>query len=209
MNWQRMVTISIVVTSLLSWGCSTISPAVTYYSLLNTEGQNFSEPTKFNDPIQDHSMAIQIGPVNFPRYLQRSQIVTRSQGAQLTINEFHRWGSKLEEEMLAVLRDNLSSLLSSPRVVVYPETAHFPLDYHIVIDVHRFDGILGKDVSLNTRWMIVDPTTHQALHIMQSDISQAIRDESYDALVTAHNLALMQLSQEIKINLVNYISKLD
>ncbi|MGD8283632.1 MAG: ABC-type transport auxiliary lipoprotein family protein, partial [Desulfobacterales bacterium] len=61
-------------------------------------------------------MAIAIGPVTIPAALDRSQIVTRDGTNKIRLSENHRWAGPLQQDIAAVLADNISGLLKSERV---------------------------------------------------------------------------------------------
>ena len=61
-------------------------------------------------------MAIGIGPIKFPEYLEGAQIVTRTGRNSLELAEFHRWAGSLKKDFLRILAENLSTLLSTDRV---------------------------------------------------------------------------------------------
>ena len=90
---------------------------------------------------------IGVGPVRFPEYLGRPQIVIRTGQNKLQVSEFHRWAEPLDESFLRTLGENLSVLLSTNQVFSHPWLGSTQLDYQVAVDVMRFDGNLGEDVT--------------------------------------------------------------
>ena len=56
---------------------------------------------------ETNNMFIGIGPIRFPAYLDREQIVTRTAQNRLDISENDRWAEPLEENFTRVLSQNL------------------------------------------------------------------------------------------------------
>lgn len=140
---------------------------------------------------------IGVGPINLPEYINRPQIVTRKSKHQFNVSEFKRWIEPLNDSISRLLVINLSNNLNSNQIYWVPRSdRQYPLDLRVVIDVGRFDGQLGKDVSLEARWSIFDKQDQPALTRV-SIIKESTRDQSYEALVAAMNKALQQLGLEI------------
>lgn len=66
----------------------------------------------------EQRMAVAIGPVAIPDYLNRPQIVSRSGPRELKLAEFERWAGSLEEDISRVVAENLSVLLAPDNVTV-------------------------------------------------------------------------------------------
>jgi uncharacterized lipoprotein YmbA len=145
----------------------------------------------------DKGIAIGVGPIKLPEHLDRSQIVTRTSSNELELAEFDRWAGSLADDFSRVLAENLSILLSTDRVSLYPWRKSIPVQYQIVIDVTRFDGELGKSASLITRWTVFSARTKKVLFMQKSRINEASGAPTYKAMVVAQSRALAQLSREI------------
>ena len=200
MNIKRFAVLrSLLIISILSVLVSACgrSPAVKYYALSGT-------PIAATSSAKD--MAVTIGPASFPRSLLRNQIVTRQGDEQLKVDEFNVWSAPLQFEFLRVLGDNISTELGSDRIVIYPTTASFDVDYRVVFDVIQFDGVLGESLTLRVRWAIKPPGA-EVVAVGTFSNTQAITDgdKSYDALVAAHSAAIAELSQEITTELQSLV----
>jgi len=149
---QRLLLLAIIIlgTSTVMAGCGS-SPVTRYYVLAplsNSEGGNKPAGNK-DDP------AIGIGPVQFPKYLDRPQIVTRSSRNQIDIGDFYQWAEPLKDNFINVIAVNLSILIPTERIVVYPWSRSTPIGYQVLIEVTRFEGKLGGDSMLTARWSIL------------------------------------------------------
>jgi len=181
-NWMVAVVVGL---ALLQTGCARSKPARFY--LLSA----LSPAAGAND---DPGMSLGIGPIEFPKYLDRSQIVTRGSRNRLNFGEFDRWAEPLEENFARVLSENLAELLSTDDVVQYPWKRSTRIDYQIIITVNRFDAILGGDTVLHVRWRVVDADGRTIIPPRASRISEPTASSGYEAIVQAGSRALEELS---------------
>ncbi len=102
---------------------------------------------------------------------------------------------------------NLSNELSSNRVFWLPRRdRQYPLDLRVSVDIGRFDGTLGKEVTLETRWIVFDKNDNP-LQTHISIIHEPVKGQTYEALVIAMNNALTKLSLEIAQAAKKHIKK--
>ncbi len=140
---------------------------------------------------------IGVGPVHIPEYLNRPQIVTRTSLHHMNVSEFNRWVEPITDSINHFLVINLSNNMSSNRVYWVPRQNHqYPLDIRIAIDIGRFDGQLGEEVSLEARWSIFDKD-EQLVLTKVSLITEPVKGTNYNELVIAMNRAIQTLGKEI------------
>lgn len=173
-------------------GCGIKSLPVEYYTL-NVPAQKGIVAL----PVAAADVALGVGPATFPEYLERPQIVTRMGANQITVNEFHRWAGSLERDFLRVLAQNLSMLLDTHKVVVYPADEWFDVHYRVVLDVQQFEGRPGQEVFLSVGWLVTEPRHRAVLSVQHSNITEPVSAPVYSALVAAHSEALSRLSAAI------------
>ena len=177
---------------LLVLGC-TSSPPTRFYTLSSLQeggGELRGSPS-------DQDLAIGVGPIKFPEYLDRAEIVTRSSSNKITLSHFDLWAGSLAEDFNQVLAENLSVLLSTENVIVYPRLRPGLAKYQITMDVIRFDGSLGGDVSLIVRWAILEGKERKTVSVRKSTIIEPSGPQGYEAMVAANSRALEKLSREI------------
>src|SRR5580704_4660938 len=89
-------------------GCSPLAPRPNYSRFLIlaplARGANPAVTTASTPARQ---LAIGIGPIDFPDYLRRSQVVTRSSPNQIELSTVDRWGEPLDKNFQRVLSENL------------------------------------------------------------------------------------------------------
>jgi uncharacterized lipoprotein YmbA len=142
-------------------------------------------------------LALGIGPVALPEYLNRAQIVTRTGEHQLELAEFDRWAEPLSRNFIRVLVLNLSTLLSTDRVALHPWNRSTPIDYQVTVDVGRFEAGSEGTASLLVRWSIVGGPERKILRVRQSTFSEPIGSEGYEATVASMSRLVGALSREI------------
>jgi hypothetical protein len=173
-------------------GCSS-TPATKFYKLNSLPSGQQENPVLF--PGED--MAIGVGPVELPEFLDRPQIVTRKSQNQLEISEFHRWAASFPRDFSRVLAKNISTLLPADRVAVYPWGDTFSPTYQIKLNVEQFDGQLGGQGFLRVIWSVMGQEEANELVVRKTLIEQPVLPHDYAGLVAAQSNALATLSREI------------
>jgi len=148
-------------------------------------------------PLADQDLAVGIGPVRFPAFLDRPQIVARTTRNQLRVDEFHRWGGSLEDDFLRVLSENLAQLLGTSRILVEPAEVRFPLDFRVVADVLKFEGTPDGDAVFKVRWGVLDTHMLQALVIREDTYRSRAANSEPGAIVAALSETLSAFSRDI------------
>lgn len=192
-RWFRYFVWSFVIAMAVFSGCRGTTPRVEFYQLdADRQGLEDEEITGM-----DQTIAIGVGPMEFPPLLDRPQIVTRTGKHTFKVDEFHRWGGTLSQHFLEVLTVNLSILLRSNHVAAHPWEEFFIPDYRIFIDVHAFEGFLDGDVRFVATWTITDGEGRKPLLARKSIIREPVQGKNYEAYIEAQNRALSIFSQEI------------
>ena len=120
-------------------GCMSVADPTKYYVL---------SATPLREPAPSASVsntAIGVGPVLIPGYLDRVQIVTRSDHDAVEVAMYDRGAEPLESGIAQVLADNLSTRVGSERIAVFPWRGGVArvLDYQLAIVVLRFASSTG------------------------------------------------------------------
>ncbi len=183
-----------------------IASVIVGFSLLTQIGCSSSGPSRFYllsalSPAEGarngQGMSLAIGPIEFPKYLDRPQIVTRGSGNQIYIGEFDRWAEPLEHNFARVLAENLAELLSTDNVVQHPWKRSVRIDYHVLVTVNRFDATVGGDTVLHVRWTVSDGEGKTIVPMRASRIAESPASPGYEAIVQAGSRAVEQLSRQI------------
>lgn len=153
------------------------------------------------------SIAIGVGPVVFPAYLDRPEMVTRVSPNELKVDEFHRWAEPLKNNFTGVLAENLSVLMGTDRVAVFPWTRATPIDYQVTVFVTQFLGEVGGKNTLTARWRIFRGDGKELLATRQSSFTVQALSDDIAGLVEAQSRALEELSTAIAAELRLIASK--
>ena len=182
---------------LLVSGCATTSRPVDFYTLSPTAVAGMPE-----SPVANcRDVVISIGPVVWPGYIDRPQIVTRLSPNRISFDEFHRWAGPLKEDFQRVLIENLSGLLQTDYVVKYPGKLGYNSRYRVLIHVDQFDGKPGAAVTLKVAWSVVDQAVDKEPGLHESLIRETATGEGYEAMVVAASEAVAELSRQIAAEL--------
>jgi uncharacterized protein len=189
--------------------------------VLGLGGCNNAPPTRFyvlstlaDQPAitPGRGIAIGIGPVTLPQYLNRPQIVTRIGANQLAFAEFDQWGGDLNDNVTRVIAANLSSLLATDRVSFYPWKNDAPIDHQATIEVVNFEQDVNGSSVLTAYWSIVDPRSGRVRLMRRSSFrdtadaappnptgtkSQESAARPYDLIVAAMSRNIEALSRDI------------
>ena len=149
-------------------------------------------------------VAVGIGPISLPKYLDRPEIVTRIEPNSLDQANFDQWGGDLNDNITRVLATNLSNLLATDRVSLFPWQTGAPVDYQVTLDISRFEQDKDGNTVLNAFWSIVNPTDGTVLLMRRSSYTQpagapASSDSArpFDAQAAAMSRDLASLSHDI------------
>jgi uncharacterized protein len=140
---------------------------------------------------------IGVFPVAMPDYLDRPQIVTRVSENEIKLDEFSRWAEPLQENFYTVLVDNLSTLLTSERIIKTAQNLGVPVPLQVGVEVVQFDGVLGGDVVLNVRWGLFETEGKKVVLSKRSLFKEPTSAATYEAFVAAGSRAVAALSREI------------
>jgi len=146
------------------------------------------------------ALRIGVGPIEIPRLLNRPQIISRKDNTEILMAEKHQWGGSYKEELVQALTDNLSNLLNTENIEQYPWKFSFKPDYNIRINIERFDGQLGKAVTLRARWRLYK--NNKEITVKRSVITVEVQGKGYAAYVKAQSQALAQLSKNIASRII-------
>ena len=141
------------------------------------------------------SLRIGVGPLEIPRLLNRPQIVSRKNSAEVIMSEKHQWGGSYKEELIQTLTDNLSSLLKTENVETFPWKFSFKPTYQVRVNIERFDGQVGQSVTLKARWRLLK--NNKEILVKRAVIETAVKGKSYTDYIKAHSQTLATLSKQI------------
>jgi uncharacterized lipoprotein YmbA len=167
------------------------SPPIHYYTLS-------AEAPAESASLGKNSRLITIGPVTLPEVIERPQLVLRTTPNRVTLVEEHQWAEPLKSEIPRVIAENLTRLLGTSQVSVYPQSAGDQAQYRVLVDVQQFESALGGRVSIDAFWTIRHTVQGVAsMKTGRSSVEEPAGGSSYEALAAAHSRALVRISRDI------------
>ena len=181
--------IILVLCSLVAFGCGGNSSPTRYFVL---------SPTVTGAPQHDaNCVSIGVGPVKIPEYLNRMQIITRANPNELELSYFDLWAEPLSDAIPRVVAEDISRLLCTREIVLFPwRTSHTP-DLRIEVKVIKMDGVPGKSADLEAWWSVISSADKKSIVSKQSTYNEPVAAAGYSGLVSAENRALGNLSRDI------------
>lgn len=146
--------------------CAT-TPASRFYLLVPDE-QSAATPVLPGDP------QIGVGPVSLPKYLDRPQMVTRGQSAEIHLAATERWAEPLQENFTRVLAENLSRRLGTGRISIEPSRNRGDIQYRVTADVLQFDADASGQIRLVAYWNIHDRDGASLTGMQKSEIITSV-----------------------------------
>jgi uncharacterized lipoprotein YmbA len=177
--------------ALLAGGCATTPPS-TFYVLTP-----LPEAAARTAPLTGGRLAVGVGPVTFPDYLDRPQLVSRAGSNRLALDELQRWGGSLQDDFPRVLSENLAYLLGTSRVLIYPSDVRLPMDLRVVAEVLAFEADASGDAVLRVRWSVLDPYTEAVLAVRETGYRSQAKGEGQEAVVAALSETLGAFSRDV------------
>jgi uncharacterized lipoprotein YmbA len=144
-----------------------------------------------------------LGPIELPGYLDRQQIATRTSSNRLSYSEHDRWAAPLAESISRVLRENISHLLGSARIIQFPWQSNDAPDYQVKIEVLEFEGNSNQQARLTARWTVLD-RNKKILFGQSSQLNRRAASPSAEDNARALSETLGDLSRAIAQTLLSF-----
>lgn len=173
---------------LAATACLGRSPDTKFYTLEAVPG-----PTVAVRP----DLAIGVGPISLPRYLDQPGIVVRKGPTELAATPFARWAGGLEANVLRALAADLVARLGTQRVVRAPLEPPFPIDYRVLVDFDELVANADGGAVLRARWSIRAGDASGILAVEVTDLVRPPDGDSVNAQVDALADAIGSLADAI------------
>lgn len=141
-------------------------------------------------------LAVAVGPVAIPAEVDRPEILVTLGPNQVRPDEFNRWAAPLADNIAGVVAEDLTRLLGTPQVTLFPQTTSADADYRVAIEVQSFVSTLGEAAQLDAVWSVrraADGRTETG----RTRVRESVAGADYAALAAAHSRALARLSQDL------------
>lgn len=126
-------------------GCFGATKNSEFYLLETQNAQEVISEAKLNIAVQD---------IILPDYLKKPQIVLQAKDSpQLTISEFHRWGSDFEQMVENTLTDDLQNVM--PHAFIKPLIYGQNAQYIVQVNIDKLSGSFNEDAVLTGNYKIM------------------------------------------------------
>jgi len=171
-------------------GCISSSPQSRFFYLT----PNVTEAEK--DSFDIGPDLVGVGPIQLPRYLMRPQMVTRTDGNRMIIDEFARWADSLNLQAGRAITENLTLLCKSTLVLPFPWRDDFEPDLRLIADVTRFEATTDGVVALDIRWAITKPGSGTRVSVHESRYRSSADASDPGSIAAGMSDVLAQLSRD-------------
>lgn len=166
------------------------SPPARFYSL---------QPLDLDYKADTNDAAVMyLGPLRLPEYIARAQIVTRGDGAELIVDDYHRWAEPLDDAIPRIVAVNVDNLVDGLIVVTSPSGNLAEADYRLQGSLVRFDTDAAGRAVLIVQWSLATPDGDLLVPPRRSRYeARVLRTGDPGAVVTALNDTVAQFSRAI------------
>jgi uncharacterized protein len=113
------------------------------------------------------------------------------------ILEDERWAEPLDENLARVLMQNLSVLLRTDQIFVFPWLRNEKPSYRVDVEVLRFESSSASQSQLTARWTITDVNNSDKVVSNELRAVRQAKDDSVGAAVAALGETVADLSSDI------------
>ena len=149
------------------------------------------------DGTAPSALAVGLGPVRVPAYLDRPELATRVASSEVSFSSNERWAEPLSASFRRVLAQNLATVLGTDEVVTFPWPAGTPVDWGVTVDLIRFERTANGEVEVAARWTVREHGTGRSRIARETRHTQKASGSSTAAAVDAWNEAVAALSGDI------------
>ena len=197
MNRSLYAALQSAVIALSLAGCGTFSPRPDPSRFFTLSTLPEVEQARLKNSTRPEKMFLGIGPIKFPSYLDRQEIVVRTAQNRFEVSEHDRWAEPLQENFSRVLSENLALLLDTDLIIIYPWSPANRPSYQVEIEVLRLEANSERNGQLFVRWSILDSANKKVAVVKESRVTRNAKEKSTDGSVAALSEAIGDLSREI------------
>ena len=149
-----------------------------------------------------NKLRLGVGPFTFPGYIDRPQIVTKTETAELEIAEYDRWAEPIGDMFVRTLSSNLKALTGSPYIASHPWPRQATFEYRVKGKIINFENNTKGDALLIVQWGIYEKDNETNIKAFHSKFTATAVNTNYPERIAALNDTLAQFASEI-INQIN------
>jgi uncharacterized lipoprotein YmbA len=147
--------------------------------------------------VSHRAIRVGLGPIKFPEYLDRLELVCRIDDNRVAVSAHDRWAEPLDGSFEKVLGRDLSTQLPNSEITTYPWYDDRLPDLQIIVDVQRFDVNMENLAQLEASWAIIDPKTQATLYSTTSAVRVSAERSNQKDGVAALSRTIADFSSQI------------
>jgi len=184
---------------LLVAGCTLLPPKQdeTRFIVLSSVAMADSNTSALTGGEKLAPIAIGLGPIHLPEYLDRPELVIRASPNSLDLSRTDRWAEPLIDNFRHVLANNLTGLLGAKNIMQFPWDPGTPLDFVVQVQVQRFEADTTRKAELIATWELRTGHNNQVLATRKAQMTQLSTSLAGDAVAAALSKAVAELAEQI------------
>ncbi len=184
--------------AILLTACSSQSRQMQFYQLNSVENLETQPLFRITDNIE-----LSVSNIKFPDYLDRPQVLLRSDDYTLQLNDQHRWISPLKDDFSRVLLINLNTHLAPSSVVSASDPTSKKSKIQLHIEVLNLDVNSQNQTLLNVKWRYNSRTDKEKVYRGQKKYQLQFSNPSYPARVEALSQTIALFSEQLASSIRN------
>ena len=177
-----------------------LAPACHIIPEAKPEGTRFYTlelPVPSGSGESDDSLALGLGPISFPGYLDQPQLVTRVDDERIAFSPNDRWAGSLRTQFERALSLRLMSALGTDNISVFPWWHGHRIDLSVQLNVLAFEPDSTGTVRLDALWKVKSGQGQEIVRAGRVSLREPIGSGGTPAAVEALGRALDQLADAI------------
>ncbi|MEP5764781.1 MAG: PqiC family protein [Halieaceae bacterium] len=147
--------------------------------------------------------SIGVGPITIPDYLKAREMVLNRSAHKLKLADFDRWAEPLDSGIRRVLAVNLTALLNTQSVQIYPWRRDSVPEFSVRLAVVQL-SVQNSEARFVGEWSIHQPRGGESISQHITQLSTPMRDSDPESVAAAYSNLLLQLSEKIADTLAEY-----
>ncbi|MDR2844466.1 MAG: PqiC family protein, partial [Puniceicoccales bacterium] len=141
---------------------------------------------------------LSVARIQLPAYLDRTELVFSPAENRLEVHDVHLWLEPLGKAVTRVFSQDLAQRLGTGRIAIAPSLDVYRDAVQVQVEVIRFDGAVGREVTLRARWRLSRLADGETLFVGERTVSVPLADApGQQGYVKGMSLALDQLSEAV------------
>lgn len=149
------------------------------------------------------NLVLAVGPISIPGYIDRPQIVTKTDTPELQIEEYARWAEPMDRMFTRALTQNIQILTNSQQIHSHPWSNKTELKYRLSAKVIKLENNINGDALLVVHWRLVDTANTADIVVKHTAYKALTSGEDFSDRINALNNTIALFANDIVETLNN------